>query len=277
MDPHNKWRRASGSITRLFSSHLPELRFLRRNAAECGCALSFFSLPEDPCPSYLKAWRQDPPPKGGQNTRAVLMVGSLVHRPHLGGMFPWCIFLSFSYTCPQVGLCAQPVYAAPAWRWVVMTGAGALFSGRLREKEAQTFLWGNKEPGEAAVSGAQVQLVLSSLVLNLFSTCPCKAINVSLKSELDVLGDVLFPSLWNEAAGLSPLEVSSSSDTCRIHIPGKSLTLFPSASGKMCSLLLTWIRGSKRQSGSSFKMRVKGCYFQAPAIPMASQYGWQRS
>lgn len=83
-----------------------------------------------------------------------------------GGMFPWCIFLSFSYTCPQVGVCAQPVYAAPTWQWVVMTGAGGLFSGRLREKEAPTFLWGNKEPGKGAVSGAQVQLVLSSLVLN---------------------------------------------------------------------------------------------------------------
>lgn len=79
----------------------------------------------------------------------------------------------------------------------------------LRKKRAVCFRGViGKEPGEGRVSGAQGQLMLSGLILNSFSTCTRKAISMSLKSELDVGGGVLFPCLRNSDVGLHPPELS---------------------------------------------------------------------
>lgn len=45
----------------------------------------------------------------------------------------------------------------------------------------------------------------------------------------------------------------------------------------MCSLLGTWINGSKWQSQLPLKVVVKGCCFQACIIPVACQCSWHRN
>lgn len=186
MEPHNKLRRASGTDTRLFRSHLP------RCVSEVRCsrargALSFSPLLKTV--SFLSGDLMSGPPDQGWPERSCRSDGGdLVPRPHLGTRF-LNVFVFPSPTCPQVGPCMWPVSAAPAYQWAGWR-AGGLFQGDSgRSAEVSV---GRKEPWGSCFWSTGAACVLKPR-LEFFQHLLWKAIDVSLKSELDVWGDVCSP------------------------------------------------------------------------------------
>lgn len=124
--------------------------------------------------------------QGLLGTRTVLTAGCPAHRPFwLGrGRGPGVPLMYFSLPllhlsssgCVHAACICSPCLA------VSIDGGGWTIIFR-----KTLILWGNKEPGKGPASGAQVQFVLSNLILNLFSSCTCKAISVSPPSERDVV------------------------------------------------------------------------------------------
>ena len=150
---------------------------------------------------------------------------------------------------PACGLCLQPLPTSEQ-----DDGLEDYF--RETQGEAPKCLWVVKSR-EGLVSEAQVQLVCSSLVLNFFSTCSEKQ-SMFLSSLSLMYGEMCVPLSMKRGCWASSCEVSSSSDTCEIHIPSKPPPLFSSVSGKDV-FTAHWTCVSKLWSGASFKTQVCCC------------------
>lgn len=109
MEPRNRSRRASGTDTQLFGSHLPRC-VSEEHRGRLRAALSFSPLLKPM--SFLSGDLMSGPPDQGLPERSCRSDGGdLVPRPHVGTRFLDAFVLP-SPTCPQVGPCIWPVSAA---------------------------------------------------------------------------------------------------------------------------------------------------------------------